>query len=161
MIDLFLLRHAPAKPRSSKVDDAERVVSRRGRARLRRMVRGLGHLGVRFDRLYHSPWLRSIETANALSALLDGESTVTNRLCEPPNDALLAEIAGRRAAVVGHEPHLGSLAAWLIQGDADQRDAFALPPAGLMWLIGELSPGKMRLRALLPPGVLRVLAQRR
>ena len=160
MIDLLLVRHAPAKPRSSEADDADRNLSRQWRARLRRMVRGLCHLGVRFDTLYHSPWLRSIETANALAALLDGESTVTNRLCEAPSDALLAMIVGRRVAVVGHEPHLGSLAAWLVQGDADQRDAFALPPTGLVWLFGELSPGKMRLRALLPPGVLRVLAQR-
>lgn len=158
-IDLLLVRHAPAKPRSSGGGDAERAVSRRGHARLRRMVRALRRLGVRFDRLYHAPPLPSIETADALAALLDGESTVTNLLCAPPNEALLAEIVGKRVAVVGHEPHLGSLAAWLIQGDADQRDAFAFMP-GLAWLSGELRPGKMRLRALLPPRVLRALAQR-
>jgi phosphohistidine phosphatase len=121
------------------------------------MVRALRHLSVRFDRLYYAPPLRSIETANALTALLDGESTVTNRLCEPPNETQVAQIEGKCVAIVGPAAHLETLAAWLLQGNTDQR-AFVLPPAGLAWLIGELAPGKMRLRALLPPRVQRVLA---
>jgi phosphohistidine phosphatase len=158
-MDLLLVRHAQAVPRAadaSGMRDAARRLTKRGRDQLSRTVRGLERLGLTFDRILYSPKLRSIETANALSSLLNGESTVTRLLCVPPSDQLLAEIHGERVAVVGHEPHLSALVAMLAGAPVSIR----LKPSGVAWLDGDPRPGGMRLRALLPPRVLRALANR-
>ncbi len=166
-MDLLLIRHARAVPRdvgavaaaqtSAREWNAARALTARGHAQLRRTVRALDRLGIRFDRLYHSPKLRSIETANGLMDLLDGESTVTARLCAPPGDALFGEISGARVALVGHEPHLSGLVGLLAAKGADV--AIKLKPSGVVWLRGELRLGGMHVRAVLPPRVLRALAR--
>ena len=167
-MDLLLIRHAEAVPKdigavlaaqtSARAWNAARPLTKRGRAQLRRIVRALEHLGVSFDRMYHSPKLRSIETADGLVDLLHGESIVTRRLCGPPSEALLKEISGERVAVVGHEPHLSALVALLVAKGADVSLTFK--PAGVAWLAGELRLGGMHVHALLPPKVLRALAER-
>ena len=158
-MDLLLIRHAQAVPRAAdaaRMRDAARRLTKRGRGQLGRTVRGLERLGLTFDRILHSPKLRSIESANALSSLLHGESTVTRRLCVAPSDQLLAEIHGERVALVGHEPHLSALVAMLVGAPV----AITLKPSGVAWLEGDLRPGGMQVRALLPPRVLRALAER-
>ncbi len=168
-MDLFLIRHARAVPRdlgavaaaetSGREWNAARSLTHRGHAQLRRTARALDRLGVRFDRLYHSPKLRSIETANGLSGLIDGESVVTERLTAPPGEALFAQIKGGCVALVGHEPHLSALTGLLVAKGAAV--ALEIKPSGVVWLRGELHLGGMHIRAVLPPCVLRALAKRR
>ncbi len=58
-MELFVIRHAIAVPGSMLLADADRPLSPKGRARFAPAVMGLQRLKVRFDRLYHSPWLRA------------------------------------------------------------------------------------------------------
>jgi len=60
--------------------------------------------------------------------------------------------------VVGHEPWLGELAAWLAFGDAKHGDALVVKKAGVLWLEGTAVPGGMQLRASIPPKLLRAIA---
>ncbi len=156
-MELFLIRHAEAEPRRAGKDDTRRPLTERGKARWRRSVKGLGRLGVRFDHVFHSPWLRALETASALEPLLEGETTVTEGLARAPRDPLLHELSGRRVAAVGHEPWLSELLAWLVLGRREDGARFELKKGSVAWLEGRPKPGGMVLRALLHPKALRAL----
>lgn len=156
-MDLFLIRHAEAVPREDAAVDADRSLTPRGHRRFAAVVRSLDALGVRFDRVLHSPWLRAVETADLLAQLIDGETEVSPLLAAAPSVDLLAKCGGRRVALVGHQPWLGELVAWLVTGDRSAGAQFPLDKGGVVWLDGAPEPGKMLLRASLPGGVLRAL----
>jgi phosphohistidine phosphatase len=163
-MELIVVRHELAAPASPELDDAARPLTARGRKRARKLARGLSALELRFDRLYHSPLLRALETAEALHPLVDGETRVSAELAAAPSRALLDELEGERAVLVGHEPWLSELIAWLVLGwqviETDRSDgSFALEKGGVAWLHGEPEPGGMTLRALLPPRTLRALGR--
>lgn len=153
-MDLFILRHAVAQERRPGLSDSRRALTPAGRKRWSRAVKGLRALGIRFDSLFHSPYLRAVQSAEIAAPLLEGESIVTQALIGSPDEALLEELVGDRVAVVGHEPWLTELVAWLVLGDSSQGDRFELKKGGVAWLQGKPQPGKMKLRALLTPSVL-------
>jgi phosphohistidine phosphatase len=157
---LYLIRHAAASPRAPGVPDATRPLTPRGRARFRRAVEGLRRLGVRFDALRHSPLRRAVETAELLAPLVDGGTFATPNLARAPGAALLAEIRGESVALVGHEPMLSSLAAWLVLGDKTAGAKFAVKKGAALVLDGAPRPGAMQLAASLPPKALRRIAGR-
>lgn len=156
-MELFLIRHGIAVPGSAVLADAERPLTPQGRERFAQAVRGLQRLGVCFDRLYHSPWLRAVETAALLRPVLKGEAVSSAALARPPRQALLQEITGTQVALVGHQPWLGEFLTWLVIGNQSDGSAFAFKRGGVAWLEGQLRPGRMVLRAFLPPKVLRGL----
>ncbi|MFI5309429.1 MAG: SixA phosphatase family protein [Polyangiales bacterium] len=154
---LFLVRHAPALPRAAGGGDAARPLSPEGSASFGRSVRGLERLGLRFDRLYHSPWLRAVQTADALMPLVDGESVVCPDLARAPSAELLSCLRGERVALVGHEPWLSALCAWLMLGSPASGNRLVIKKGGVVRLQGKLAPSGMELLALLPPKALRAL----
>jgi len=154
-MQLLIIRHAAAVARSKDVADASRPLTERGRRQWKRAVRGLVRLGVRLDRVYHSPWLRAVETADALIDRIDAESVVTRRLAGSPTPALLRGLAGDRVAVVGHQPWLGELVGLLVLGSRERGAWLELDKGGVAWLEGEPLPHRMVLRALVSPKMLR------
>jgi phosphohistidine phosphatase len=157
---LFLVRHAPAVPRRRGVRDAGRPLTQSGRARFRRAVAGMRRLGLRFDRVYHSPRRRAAETAELLAPLLRGERVATTSLAHLPSKALFSEIRGECVALVGHDPWLPMVAAWLVTGDRRHASRFPMKKGGVIVLEGAPRPGAMRLVAALPPKALRRVARR-
>jgi phosphohistidine phosphatase len=153
-MDLFVIRHGVAEPRRDDLQDERRELTPEGRKELARAVRGLGRLGVRFDRLLHSPWLRAVQTAELFATLVDGSTEVTRGLARSPDKELLGLLSGDRAAVVGHEPWLGELVSWLVTGDPGH-GGFELEKGAVAWLRGEPRPGRMAVVAVLPPDILR------
>ncbi len=156
-MELFVIRHGIAVPGSMLLADADRPLSPQGRKRFSQAVMGLQRLGLRCDRLYHSPWLRAVETAELLGPVLDGEMGSSPALACPPSQDLLDVLVGERVALVGHQPWLGELVYWLIVGDQADGSGFAFKRGGVAWLEGQPKPGRMMLRAFLPPKVLRGL----
>ena len=118
----FLVRHAVAADRGDEwPDDAERPVTHAGAARMRRVVNGLRAMGVKVDVVATSPLVRAVETADVLVAGLKPVPAIQVLPVLAPGgtpakvvDALAAIEAERGLAIVGHEPGLGELAAWLI-----------------------------------------------
>lgn len=123
---VYLVRHAIAEPRGPVwPDDTERPLTARGTARMRAIAERLADRGVQVDRIVSSPLLRARQTADILRGLWLDDPRSADRpgdLVEalaPGHDpaetaaALAALGAIRRLAVVGHEPGLGELAAWL------------------------------------------------
>jgi phosphohistidine phosphatase len=156
---LFAIRHAVAEDVGPHVDDAERELTDTGRTKLRQAVRGLRTLDIRFERVLTSPWKRAVQTARQLAPIASSEPVVTELLTQTPRAELLALISegGATTAVVGHEPWLGELAAWLAFGDTKHGDALLIKKAGVLWLDGTAVPGGMQLRAAIPPKLLRAI----
>ncbi len=94
-----------------------------------------------------------------LDSICDADPIITDLLIQSPRAELLALIAerGEDTAVVGHEPWLGELVAWLAFGDTRHGEALMLKKAGVVWLEGSAVPGGMQVRAVLPPSVLRAV----
>jgi phosphohistidine phosphatase len=157
-MELFVIRHAIAVPGSMLLADADRPLSPKGRARFAQAVMGLQRLKIRFDRLYHSPWLRAMETAELLAPVLEGKAVCSPALARAPSQVLLDVLVGERVALVGHEPWMGELVAWLTTGAPDG-SVFAFKRGGIAWLEGQPQPGRMVLQAFLPPKVLRALGE--
>ena len=120
---LLVIRHSEAVARSEAQPDPERALTDKGRRDARALARALSALGVTLDCLHHSPWLRAVETADALVGLVRRETFVTERLAMPPGQELLKALSGDSVAVVGHQPWLGVLTSWLLLGDRENEGA--------------------------------------
>jgi phosphohistidine phosphatase len=92
---------------------------------MREGARGLQAIGVTFDLVLTSPLVRARQTADILVDELESapKPVQTDALApdRSPADvakALAPHVGVRRIALVGHEPDLGELAAWLIGAKA-------------------------------------------
>ena len=159
-MQLFVIRHAVAQDPEPGGDDAERQLTPSGRAKAVRAIRGLRALDLHFDRVLTSPWRRAMQTAQLLASISHDPPLATELLTQKPNADLLALIgaSSTATAVVGHEPWLGELAAWLAFGDAKHGDAILIKKCGVLWLEGTPVPGGMQVRAAIPPKLLRTIA---
>ena len=149
-MDLFLVRHAIAEERRAGLPDAQRSLTDKGRARFKLVVRSLSRSGFRFDRVYHSPWLRALETAELLAPLKDGPLVAAEGLAGPPNPDFFASLEGEHVACVGHEPWMSDALSLLTTGDPDGH-WLRFKKGGVAWLRGTPAPAAMHLRALIPP----------
>lgn len=145
-MNLLLFRHAAAVDRDDfDGPDADRPLTPKGRRRFSRFV---ATLASNIDEAWYSPWRRAAETAALLRPIVHGPLRETELLAAAPTPALLACARGETAAFVGHEPWLGELLGLAVGG----------PPGlvrwrkgGLVWLVGEPRPGRMRIAAVLGP----------
>lgn len=164
-MDLFVIRHAIAADAEPDQDDAARELTSDGTRKFKRAVQGLRELEWCFDRILTSPWTRAVQTAELLAPITVGPTISTDLLCDKPRPELFALIAETTApqrkqhatAVVGHEPWLSELVAWLTFGDPHHSEAIEIKKGGVVWLNGTAVPGGMTLRALLTPKLLRAL----
>ncbi|MFT3694301.1 MAG: histidine phosphatase family protein [Kofleriaceae bacterium] len=162
-MNLLVIRHAVAEDKKLLEDDATRRLTASGERKFKGVVRGMKKLGWRLDRVFSSPWLRAAHTAELLEPLGGGQPIETDLLTKSPRAELLAlisEYAGgaeklRAVAIVGHEPWLGELVAWLAFGDGRHGEGLVLKKGSVTWLEGSATPGGMSLRAMLPPSMLR------
>jgi phosphohistidine phosphatase len=166
---VILFRHGPAGDRDPKrwPDDRLRPLTEKGQARSLRAARGLLRLEGSLGRVFTSPFLRCMQTAEILARAcgldaapepLDGLAprgswrNVLLRLGEESPDATVA--------LVGHEPDLGKLAGVLLFGAPA---AVPLRKAGgcSIEFAGSVASGKGQLRWFLPPrALMRIAASR-
>lgn len=156
-LELFLIRHARAEAIGPDGTDESRRLTPEGRERFQRSVLALERLRIRFDQLLTSPWTRSYETAELLAPLVDGEIDETPWLARSPQPQLLEEVRGKRVALVGHQPWMSELCAWLLTGYPEDGASLPFAKGGVAWLRGDPVPGGMKLDALMAPRFLRGL----
>ena len=116
---LYLIRHADAVPEEVAGSDPERWLSLRGREAARGLARLLREQGVELDAVATSPLPRAVQTAELVAAGLDylGGVTVVPGLapgCHPRRVAELLSTLGAAVAVVGHEPGISGLGAYVL-----------------------------------------------
>jgi phosphohistidine phosphatase len=123
----YLVRHAIAAERGDAwPDDELRPLTPDGVRRMARGVEGLAALDVRVELVVTSPLVRARQTAELVAAGVrgaDGRTTpavVVRPELAPDGSpvavmtALAAQTTASTFALVGHEPDLGALAAWLV-----------------------------------------------
>lgn len=128
-MDLFVLRHGIAADRTSPAftHDQDRPLTSEGQEKMEAISRALKKLGLEFDLLLSSPFVRARQTAEIVARTLD----LAKRLRFTDNLAvgssprtLLQELIALRPPpksllLVGHEPFLSSLVSLLAAGRED------------------------------------------
>ena len=146
-MDLYLIRHAIAEERRDGLPDAERALTDKGETRFKLIVRRLARSGIRFDGVYHSPWLRAVQTAELLVPLNDGPLLEVEDLARPPHPDFFASLEGEHVVCVGHEPWMSDALSLLTTGNPDGSWVH-LKKGGVACLRGTPTPAAMELRAL-------------
>jgi phosphohistidine phosphatase len=130
-MDLYLVRHAEAAAlgENGVTEDADRSLTSKGQEQARKLAAGLHRRGIRFGAIVTSPLLRARQTAEAMAKALPqpAPQLQTSDDLAPEGKRkrlkrLLAELAADQVALVGHQPDLGELAAWLIGSRKAQLD---------------------------------------
>jgi phosphohistidine phosphatase len=126
-MELYLLRHAIAvEPVTAGYgDDRQRPLTPEGRRKMRRAAKGMKALGLEFDSIISSPYIRAKATAEIVGRILKARCQLSlsdDLAADGDPKALVKRLAGHdsheRVLLVGHEPYLSKLVARLIAGTA-------------------------------------------
>lgn len=129
-MQLVVIRHAIAQTREEFAptgrDDSLRPLTDRGRAKMKRAAAGLHGLVPSINVLAASPYTRAQQTARIVAEEYGDLRVITTTTLEPDSEleAFAEWLRTRRGdtiAIVGHEPHLGTLVTWLMTGIAESR----------------------------------------
>jgi len=163
-MNLYIVRHAIAVDRESGEyeSDSERPLTEKGRKKMRQIAQGLRNLGVEFDLILSSPYVRARETAEILQDVfkMEKELVFSDHLIPLENpELLIGEINEKYSvdslALVGHEPHLSTLIALLLAENAQFE--INLKKGGVCYLSADdlhHSDHRATLEWLLTPGIL-------
>jgi phosphohistidine phosphatase len=128
-MDLYLLRHAIALDREEfqGSDDSQRPLTDDGRKKMRRAAKGMRKLGLSFDLILTSPYVRARDTADIVAEIYKNRRHLKlTRFLQPGGNhkSLVRDLATLDSAqsimLVGHEPDLSTLLAKLIGAASPQ-----------------------------------------
>jgi phosphohistidine phosphatase len=157
---IYILRHAEAEVRGPGIAEGARKLTPEGKRELRAVLRVAHEAGVEPDVILASPWIRAIETATAARDAFGTKQVIETKSLLPDIAAshIWGEIRSLRPVeeimVVGHEPHLSRLAAFLLEAplaidmkkaaiiriDVQEREG---PPRGVLkWMLTPKLAGK-------------------
>lgn len=147
-MNLLLIRHGPAGERAAWTrtghPDAERPLTVEGREAVRLATPGVVSLVPRLDVLATSPLVRAYQTAEIVSqGYTDMPITVVDALAQGSDRIPLLEWIrehrpGLTIALVGHNPDLEQLAAWLLA--VRQHGFVRLRKGGAMLISFDITP---------------------
>lgn len=165
-MNLYLIRHAIAEEESPTGDDSQRGLTDKGAKKMRQIAKGLRELGVEFDYILTSPYIRAEQTAEILGDVLKMKKRiVTSENLAPTGnpDQLLTEINEKYSvnslAIVGHEPYLSNLVGLLTADGSPIEMTFK--KGGVCYLTTDdlHHTRKANLEWLLTPGILVEIAE--
>jgi phosphohistidine phosphatase len=122
-VELFLIRHADALALGERgiTNDDERPLSETGEAEAQAAALALQTKGIVLDKLVTSPLLRARQTAEIMlrvwsrpDLILDTCDGLAPSSKHRKLSKYLLRAGGERIGLVGHMPHLGEFAAWLM-----------------------------------------------
>ncbi len=116
---IYLVRHGDAVPEDEAGSDRDRWLSPKGREAARVLGRLLREARVEPDAIVCSPLPRAVQTAELVAAGLDYLAHIPSWRClEPSAQPRIAAqqlpALGESVIVVGHEPSISSLGAFLL-----------------------------------------------
>jgi phosphohistidine phosphatase len=116
---IYLVRHGDAVPEEDAGSDRDRWLSARGREGARVLGRLLREQNVVPDVILTSPLPRAVQTAELIAQQLEYLIVIASRRCfEPSAQPRVAadeiRAAGGSVLVVGHEPAISTLGAFLL-----------------------------------------------
>ena len=160
-LELYLIRHGVAAERGEDYpDDSKRPLTSDGIARLRKEAKALSALDIGFDQILSSPLVRARQTADVFAEERKWKPPIANNDARTPagSPAGVIQELGKhmrkaRIALVGHEPNMGELAAFLIgakvplpfkKGAICRIDFSVFPPKGKGQLCWFITPKMLR-----------------
>lgn len=152
---VYLVRHSLAVQEHAGLADPQRYLSEEGRRLMLEVGAKLAADGVAFDALLTSPLVRAVQTAELLARAIGFDDVVTTLPALSPGvppEAAAGQLAARGSAiaVVGHEPGISALGAFLVGRPSFpplRPGQVSLVEAGrAMWT---LHPGTLELERLL------------
>ena len=162
-MEIYILRHGIAVDRGAPryKNDSDRPLTGEGEEKMHQVAKAMLVMGLKFDLILSSPYVRAEQTAQIVAGELGEEVTFTDFL-KPDGSALelIREINDERCQsvlLVGHEPDLSSLISLLVTGGSEA--AIELKKGGLCKLTTDkLAFGQCAtLNWLLTPKQLRAL----
>ena len=131
-MDLILWRHAEAFEMREVDDDLQRALTPKGERQAQRMAEWLGQRLAHSTRILVSPALRCQQTAKAL----DRKFKTLNELAPDGNGEALLKAArwpdaSEPVLIVGHQPTLGFVAAYLLTGNPQ---AWTIKKGAAWWI---------------------------
>ena len=148
-MNLFLMRHGIAEGDSPTGRDADRRLTAEGEQKLQHVARGMKALGLSFNRILTSPWIRARRTADIVAERLDAVDRIretSGLIWNTPPSVVIEEIREEHHDVeslllVGHEPFMSSMISILLTGRMDVR--VTMKKAAVCRLtVGEIRPGR-------------------
>ena len=124
-MEIYILRHGIAVERGTPgyKKDSERPLTKEGEEKMHQIAEAMLGMGLQFDLILSSPYVRAKQTAQIVAGELDEEVTSTDFLIPDANGLeLIAEINDekpQRVLLVGHEPDLSRLISILVTGGSD------------------------------------------
>lgn len=121
-MDLFIIRHGIAIDRHEVSKDSDRYLTEEGKDKMRIVGKGLKKLGVNFDYILSSPYIRAVQTSEIIA-----EETGFNK-----NDIIKTEHLqpsgnwrkifntvkkGKYVAIFGHDPMFSDIVAELLEAN--------------------------------------------
>jgi phosphohistidine phosphatase len=122
-VELFLIRHAEALALGENgiTNDEERPLTEKGENQAEMLAKAFQKRGIVLDKLYTSPLVRTVKTAEILLKVWTKPDLVLETCDELAPGAKLRKLSkallksgGERIGLVGHMPQLGDFAAWLL-----------------------------------------------
>ena len=161
----LLFRHGIAEsPNTWSGDEYSRPLTKDGRNKTEQAVEGLKTIGVEPTHILCSPLTRTQQTAGIAKNMLDvaAEIAITQELVYDQSPRLLFPIlqALPSEAVVlcvGHEPHLGQMAALMLFGNHSPSLSFKNAGSALVSFHKRVMVGQGILEWWIPPAQLRFL----
>ena len=166
-MDILIVRHADAGDRrvfaTTNPDDRQRPLSEKGRKRMAEVARGLQRVQPRLDHIFSSPLQRAVETAAILNNVYTQASLEQIKELAPGGER--KQLAKRLSklpvntslALVGHEPDLSELVAWLSAGSNFSFMELKKGAACLLRSVGKPGSASAELLWALAPKQLRLL----
>ena len=163
-MNLYIIRHAIAvdEATSEYESDSERPLTDKGRKKMRQIAKSLRSLGVEFDLILSSPYVRARETAEILADVfkMKKKLSFSDNLIPLGNPELLVGELNEKYAVdsialVGHEPHLSTLVGFLTAENS--KVDITLKKGGVCYLTADdlhHNDHRATLEWLLTPGIL-------
>jgi len=169
-MNLYIIRHAIAVEEGTAgyESDSERPLTDKGRKKMRQIAKGLRNLGVEFDLILSSPYVRARETSEILADVFKMKKNITFTeslipLATP--ELLIGEInqtySVNSIAVVGHEPHLSTLIGILVAENA--KIDLTLKKGGVCYVTADdlhHNDHRATLEWLLTPGILTEIGEK-
>ena len=127
-MDLYMIRHAIAVDEGAPeyADDSQRPLTDKGKKKMRQIANGLHTLGVEFDLILSSPYVRATGTAEILADVFKMKKEIKfsdNLVPMGDPELLIAELNEKYTAssivFVGHEPFLSALIGLLVSENAN------------------------------------------
>jgi phosphohistidine phosphatase len=168
-MQLLVIRHGIAEDAeafaASGQDDSRRPLTKAGKRKMKEVTAGLRGMVEALDVIGASPLLRAQQTAEIVAGAYGDLSITTVEALEPGSDPpALVHWLGEHAsaefvAIVGHEPHLGSLVTWLLTGERNSRVAMSKGGAALLEFPLRVTAGSGTLQWLLTGSQLRSIGE--